>query len=188
MLLLLVQILRLKFFPEPTVTGIVTVKSFNEVLYQELDQDSKEGLYENINYGSIKTQEYKIGLFDATNSSRINKTSFKMEYQDTPIFQKFWDPANTTTLNKETGEFNITNHFFETGEELIYRAGTSVSGLTSTSIGIGATADSIGIVTNTLPYQVYAIKVSNEKFKIATRPEYAVAGIAVTFTNNGAGK
>ena len=101
--------LELKFFPEPTVTGIVTVKSFNEVLYQELDQDSKEGLYENINYGSIKTQEYKIGLFDATNSSRINKTSFKMEYQDTPIFQKFWDPANTTTLNKETGEFNITN-------------------------------------------------------------------------------
>jgi hypothetical protein len=179
--------LELKFFPEPTVTGIVTVKSFNEVLYQELDQDSKEGLYENINYGSIKTQEYKIGLFDATNSSRINKTSFKMEYQDTPIFQKFWDPANTTTLNKETGEFNITNHFFETGEELIYRAGTSVSGLTSTSIGIGATADSIGIVTNTLPYQVYAIKVSNEKFKIATRPEYASAGIAVTFTNNGAG-
>ena len=179
--------LELKFFPEPTVTGIVTVKSFNEVLYQELDQDSKEGLYENINYGSIKTQEYKIGLFDATNSSRINKTSFKMEYQDTPIFQKFWDPANTTTLNKETGEFSITNHFFETGEELIYRAGTSVSGLTSTSIGIGATADSIGIVTNTLPYQVYAIKVSNEKFKIATRPEYASAGIAVTFTNNGAG-
>ena len=39
--------------------------------------NSKEGLYENINYGSIKTQEYKIGLFDATNSSRINKTSFK---------------------------------------------------------------------------------------------------------------
>ena len=176
-----------KFYPDSSITGIVTIKSFNEVLYQELDQDGKEGLYENINYGSIKTQEYKIGLFDATNSSRINKTSFRMDYQDTPIFQKFWDPANTTILNKATGEFNITNHFFETGEELIYRAGTSVSGVTSTSIGIGATADSIGIVTNTLPYQVYAIKVSNEKFRIATRPEYATAGISVTFTDSGTG-
>ena len=176
-----------KFYPDSSITGIVTIKSFNEVLYQELDQDGKEGLYENINYGSIKTQEYKIGLFDATNSSRINKTSFRMDYQDTPIFQKFWDPANTTILNKATGEFNITNHFFETGEELIYRAGTSVSGVTSTSIGIGATADSIGIVTNKLPYQVYAIKVNNEKFRIATRPEYATAGISVTFTDSGTG-
>ena len=76
--------LELKFFPEPTVTGIVTVKSFNEVLYQELDQDSKEGLYENINYGSIKTQEYKIGLFDATNSSRINKTSVSYTHLTLP--------------------------------------------------------------------------------------------------------
>ena len=88
-----------------------------------------------------------------------------MDYQDTPIFQKFWDPANTTTLNKKL-EFSITNHFFETGEELIYRAGTSVAGLTSTSIGIGVTADSIGVVTNTLPYQVYAIKVITRNLKL----------------------
>ena len=48
--------LELKFFPEPTVTGIVTVKSFNEVLYQELDQDSKEGLY----------QKYKLWFYKNT--------------------------------------------------------------------------------------------------------------------------
>jgi len=173
-----------KFYPDSSVTGIVTIKSFNEVLYQEVEI---ENLYQNINYGSIKTQEFGIGLFDATNSSRINKTSFRMDYQDTPIFQKFWNPSETTVLNKVTGEFSITNHFFETGEELIYRAGSSVAGLTSTSIGIGVTADSIGIVTNKLPYQVYAIRTNNEKFKIATRPEYAAAGIAVTFTDEGSG-
>ena len=173
-----------KFYPDSSITGIVTIKSFNEVLYQEVET---ENLYQNINYGSIKTQEFGIGLFDATNSSRINKTSFRMDYQDTPIFQKFWDPADTAILNKTTGEFSITNHFFETGEELIYRAGSSVAGLTSTSIGIGVTADSVGIVTNKLPYQVYAIRTNNEKFKIATRPEYAAAGIAVTFTDEGTG-
>ena len=173
-----------KFYPDSSVTGIVTIKSFNEVLYQEVET---ENLYQNINYGSIKTQEFGIGLFDATNSSRINKTSFRMDYQDTPIFQKFWDPGDTAVLNKTTGEFSITNHFFETGEELIYRAGSSVAGLTSTSIGIGETADSVGIVTNKLPYQVYAIRTNNEKFKIATRPEYASAGIAVTFTDEGSG-
>ena len=84
-----------------------------------------------------------------------------MDYKDTPIFQKFWDPADTAVLNKTTGEFSITNHFFETGEELIYRAGSSVAGLTSTSIGIGVTADSVGVVTNKLPYQVYAIRTNN---------------------------
>ena len=174
----------LKFYPDSSVTGIVTIKSFNEVLYQELET---ENAYQNINYGSIKTQEYNIGLFDATNSDRINKKFFKMEYKDTPIFQKFWDPADTAVLNKTTGEFSITNHFFETGEELIYRAGSSVSGLTSTSIGIGLTADSVGVVTNKLPYQVYAIRTNNEKFQIATRPEYASAGIAVTFIDEGSG-
>ena len=173
-----------KFYPDSSISGIVTIKAFNEVFYEELDQEND---YVDISYGAIKTQEFGIGLFDATNSSRINKTSFRMDYKDTPIFQKFWDPADTTVLNKETGEFTINNHFFETGEELIYRTGTSIAGITSTSIGIGQTADSVGVVTTKLPYVVYAIRNTNEKFQIATRPEYASAGIAVTFTDEGTG-
>ena len=112
-----------------------------------------------------------------------------MDYQDTPIFQKFWDPADTAILNKTTGEFSITNHFFETGEELIYRAGSSVAGLTSTSIGIGVTADSVGIVTNKLPYQVYAIRTHPGRIYFLPGwgydPDERLFNGSITFNNSG---
>ena len=173
-----------KFYPDPSVSGIVTIKSYNEVIYTDLDLDNT---YPNIDYAFIKTQSIGIGLFDGANSPRINKTDFELTYEDTPIFKKFFDPSDSTILNLETGVFKISNHFFSTGEELIYRSGSTVAGISSASVGIGETADSVGVVTSTLPTKVWAYKINNDTFKISTRPEYATAGIGVTFTSVGTG-
>ena len=173
-----------KFFPNADASGIVTVKAFNEALYELVDLENE---YENIDYGFIKKQELGIALYDAVNSPRINKNEFEMEYQGIPIFKKTFNPADTTILDRTTGIFTIENHFFSDGEELIYRAGSTVVGINSSSIGIGATADSVGVVTNALPYRVWCDKITPNTFRLSTRPEYVSAGIYVTFTNAGEG-
>jgi hypothetical protein len=115
-------------------------------------------------------------------SSPDEINSFELTFDGTPIFMKTFDPS---TINLSTGEFEIENHFFSTGEELIYRANSS-SGISS-AMGIGSTLNYVGVVTDILPERVFAIKINPSKFKISTRKEYANLGIAVTFTNAGSG-
>ena len=107
---------------------------------------------------------------------------FELNYQGTPIFTKTFNPSNSSVVNFSTGNFSITNHFFSTGEELYYNS----NGL---PVGIGSTLNNVGVVTDKLPSTVYAIKIDNNNFKIATRREYATAtpAIGVTFTSVGVG-
>jgi hypothetical protein len=175
---------RVRFFPDASVTGIVTIKSYNEIIYTDLDLENS---YPEITYGFNRTQSIGIGLFDSFNSKRINKTEFELEYNNTPIFTKEFNPQDSSILNPATGKFTIPNHFFSTGEALIYKPGSTIAGVSSAPVGIGLTADSVGVVTNRLPYRVWAIKDNNTEFRIATRPEYATAGISVTFTTLGSG-
>lgn len=176
--------INVKFYPDSSVTGIVTIKSYNEIIYTDLDLENS---YPEITYGFNRTQTIGIGLFDSFNSKRINKTEFELEYNNIPIFTKQFNPQDSSILNPITGTFTIPNHFFSTGEALFYQAGSTIAGVSSAPVGIGLTADSVGVVTNKLPYKVWAIKINNDEFKISTRPEYAAAGIAVTFTSLGSG-
>ena len=50
-------------------------------------------------------------------------------YNETPIFQKTFNPTITSILNKETGEFFIENHFFSNNEEISYDPGSSFIGV-----------------------------------------------------------
>ena len=54
-------------------------------------------------------------------------------------------------------------------------------------MGIGQTANYLGIVTDRLPERVYPIVSSPNNFKLATTPKFAALGIAVTFTDVGVG-
>ena len=120
--------------------------------------------------------------YDAINGSRSNKTSFPLQSNTIPIFQKNFNPSDSSTLNQETGEFTITDHFFETGEKLIYRPGSTFTGATVAGIATGG-----GTFAHDL--EVFAIKSTNnkDKFKIAKSRADALAGIAVTFTSTGSG-
>ncbi|MCF7688516.1 MAG: hypothetical protein K9N01_09465, partial [Cephaloticoccus sp.] len=56
-------------------------------------------------------------------------------------------------------------------------------GVGASSVGIGSTLNSVGIVTTLLPSDVYVIKISENEFKLSTRKDYAALGIGVTFTS-----
>ncbi len=173
----------LKFYPDPGISTPVKVQSYNEVLYTENDNFNSAP---ELQYGPV-SEIITLSTYESVNGTRVNKLDFPLNYDGTPIFAKSFNPASTSTLNKETGIFTIQNHFFRTGERLIYTPGSTFIGVAATSVGIGATLNSVGVVTNILPRELYAIELGTNQFRVATRKEYANAGIYVTFTNSGSG-
>jgi hypothetical protein len=173
----------LKFYPDPEYSGTFEIISFSEKFFSDLDTVNTPP---NLEYGNI-IESVKTAKYYSANSRFRNIYSFDATYQGNPIFMKTFDPSDTDVLNLETGEFNIINHFFSTGEELIYRPASSFLGIGSLPLGIGQTLNHVGILTNLLPSTVYAYKINNDKFKLSTRKEYALAGICVTFTSIGEG-
>ena len=175
--------LLINFYPDANISGSVQVLSFNENLYTENDEFN---IPPPLEY-SPNSESLNISNFYGTNLETINRTDFSLLYNGNPIFVKSFNPSNTVTLNKETGIFNIKDHFFSTGEELIYTPKSTFIGVGQTAVGIGLTLSYTGITTNKLPDRVYAIKINNDQFRLSSRKEYAQIGIYVTFTSNGEG-
>jgi hypothetical protein len=173
----------LKFYPSPGISGTIEVLNFNESFYKDIDTVN---IPPSLQYGN-NIESVNISQYFGKNSTNLNKTDFDANYQYYPIFMKTFNPSDSATLNLATGEFSIDNHFFSTGEELIYRPTSTFIGIGATSVGIGSTLNSVGVVTDRLPTTVFAYKVNNDKFKLSTRKEYAASGICVTFTSVGTG-
>ena len=66
-----------------------------------------------------------------------------------------------------------------TGEELIYTPDSTIVGVGTSSMMINA--------TDVLPSRVYAIKVTEDTFKVAITTTTVTNGIGVTFTSLGEG-
>lgn len=174
--------LEMSFNPDPEyASGIGTIQSYTEFFYPEIDVFN---LPKDLIYGST-VESFIPKKYEGI--LRRNKKSFPVFYNGTPVYMKTFNPKNSSVLNPVTGIFTIKNHFFSTGEQLIYNPATTLSNNISTSVGIGTTLNYLGISTDILPSQVYAIKVNNDGFKLATRKEYALSGICVTFTSLGSG-
>jgi hypothetical protein len=173
----------LNFYPDAGTTGNVEILSFSEQFYEDIDSVN---IPDSLNYGSVR-DSVRIANVYGRNLALTNKLDFEMYYEGYPIFMKTIDPSNTSVLNRASGVFYVPNHFFSTGEELIYTPTSTYTGIGASAMGIGSTADYLGITTNKLPSKVYAIKINNDQFKISTRKDYANLGIGVTFTNIGVG-
>ena len=163
----------LKFFPDSNQTGQIDIEVFSKSFYSEVDVVN-EPL--DLSYGAV-TESIDEKFYNAINLSRINKDSFELTDNSIPIFSKKFNP-NSSALDASTGTFTIQNHFFVTGEELIYTPN-------STIVGVGTSA----IVTSSgeLPSTVYAIKLTENTFKVAITTTAAAAGIGTTFTSLGEG-
>ena len=171
------------FHPDASVSGNVQVQSFSEVIYTESDSLN---IAPDLSYGPV-TESLSLLQYDAINGVRANKTSFSLNYNGIPIFEKKFDPSNSSVLDPVTGIFTIQDHFFNTGEKLIYTPNSTFVGVAASAVGIGSTLNSVGIVTNILPSDVYAIRINKDRFRISTRSDYASSGIYVTFTSLGSG-
>ena len=173
----------LKFYPDAGIGTDILIQSFNEIIYTQNDYLNSP---QNLEYGPT-TELLTLTAYDAVNGTRANKLDFDITYQGIPVYQKRFNPSNATDLDLSSGTFTINNHFFRTGEELYYEPGSTFVGVGATGVGIGATESYVGIVTTVLPDVVYAIRVNNDQFMLSTKREYAIAGIAVTFTSVGSG-
>ncbi len=167
--------LELQFFPESGITDVITVQTQSEIIQTELDFVNTPL---DLVYGPM-SESVLISQYDAINGDRINKTAFDLEYSGTPIFQKTFNPSDTDVLELGTGTFTIDDHFFNTGEKLFYASGTSFEGQTSSDM-----QDSGGTGIGTT---VFAIRVNNNQFRIASSLANANAGTAITFSSAGDG-
>lgn len=172
----------LNFYPDSSSSN-TRIQGFNEVLYTYSDFDNAPAA---LTYGK-STQSVFLSAYDSINGTRANKVNFTLKHEGTPIYKKTFDPTDTATLNFATGVFTIRNHFFNTGEELVYTPKSTFIGVGQSAMGIGATANYLGIVTNRLPNVIYPIALTPDTFKLSTQKSYALLGIGVTFTSAGLG-
>ena len=171
------------FHPDTSISDTVQIQTFSEAIYGTSDFTN---VAPDLTYGP-STESLSLIQYNAINGSRSNKTNFTLNHGGVPIFEKKFNPADTSTLNPSTGIFTVNDHFFNTGERLIYTPNSTFVGVAASSVGIGATLNSVGIVTDILPEEVYAIKINKDKFRISTRSDFASSGIYVTFTSSGSG-
>ena len=171
----------LNFYPDSPYD--VTVQGYNEVFYTEQDFDNTP--IPNT-YGPAQG-EVLYDAYDGINGLRANRTKFTIKHDGKPIYVKSFVPTDTTQVDYATGIITLRDHFFNTGEELIYTPKSTFVGIGSTAMGIGSTESYTGVVTDRLPDRVYPIALTPDTFKLATRREYAKEGIGVTFTDAGLG-
>jgi hypothetical protein len=175
--------INLVFYPDPSITGIVTVKSFIGGIY--LDSDSVN-IPPDLLYGAV-SEKLSVLTYFGINDENFNNLVFPLKYNGVPIFEKTFNPSNFAILDLASGVITVPDHFFNTGEELTYTPFSTFGASIPSPIGIGSTLNYVGIVTNILPPVVYPIKITKDTIKLATRKEYALSGIGVTFTNRGGG-
>jgi len=162
--------LELKFKKSSEYSGSdVSITHLNYAFYSFLDESNvpNQLSVENLQENQIVSKYFSI------NSDNRDRTNFKLKYNGIPIYAKTFNPYDDNILTPSTGTFNISNHFFSTGERLIYTPNATFVGY-----GISAmhTSSNVGLST-----EVYAIKVNNNSFQLAESEENAYNGIAITF-------
>ena len=166
---------KLTFTPLPNIN--VSVKIFFNVLRNE--DDDKDIV--DFNNATIETN---YGNYYGT--ERDIKRAFDLTHEGYKIFQRSFDASNSSIVNLSTNIISLPNHFFVTGEELVY---TNAGSGTTTAIGIATTSFvSVGS-TNKLPSSVYAVKLNNNSIKLARSAEDALKSVPATldFTSVGIG-
>jgi len=171
----------LNFYPDPSISSDIEIISFNECFYTFVDYINTPP---DLVYSPLK-QSVKTSSYYGSNSALLNKLDFEANYEGNPIFMRTFDPSDSIDL--VTGICTIPNHFFNTGEEIIYSPKSTFIGIGASALGIGATENYVGVVTTILPEVVYAIREDSNSLRIATKKEYAEQGIGVTFTSLGLG-
>lgn len=168
---------QVNFTPIPDID--IEVKCFFNVVRNNDDDNF------NIDYldGTFKTG-YKTIL----GSQRDLKKSFDLFHKEYPIFQKSFDAENPFAVNIRDNTITIPNHYLVSGEKVIYSVGVNTE--TDQPIGISTVDFGVGIgTTDKLPSEVYVIKVSENKIKLAKNAQDALRNfpIELDFTSVGIG-
>ena len=152
----------------PNAGIAVTVKTYMNAL--RLEDDSKDEIdFEN---GLIVTH---YARYEGTENAV--KKSFNLEHRSAPVFEKYFLGNDPSIISIDANTITIPNHFFVTGEKIRYDRN---GGITS-AIGIATTSFAGVANTEYLPINedIFAIKVSDDKIKLASTAENALKRIPI---------
>ena len=137
-------------------------------------------------YNLTETGATSSGITSFTNSKLVSEDSFytgtenditfsfNLKHKGDAVFHKVFDASNPAVVDVTNNLFVVNNHFFVTGEKLTY---TPTGAGTTMSIGIGTTSIVGFGTTDKLPSTVYAVKVAENKFKVAASATEALQAI-----------
>ena len=166
----------LLFTPVASINAQVNVY-MNAVRIQD---DTKDTL--DFNNGTIES-----GFGDYTGTESAVLRAFGLSHKTDPIFRKPFDGSSAGIVNTTNNTINLPNHFFVTGEELVYtNPGTGYT----MAIGVASTDGFTGVGTTTLlPSKVYAVKIDDETIKLAESVSKALQTVpeVVDITSVGIG-
>jgi len=124
------------------------------------------------------------GLYTGTENDI--KFSFPLKHVGDSIFHKTFNASDPAVVDVTDNTFVVSNHFFQTGEELTY---TPTGAGTTMSIGIAQTGGTVvGFGTTTkLPSTVYAVKIAENKFKVCGTATAALLPVPSVLDINAVG-
>ena len=154
----------LLFTPNPSIDTQVKVY-MNALRHEDESRDEID-----FNNGTIETF-----YSDYTGTERDIKRSFQLNHKNDPIFERYFVGSATTIVSVSENTIVIPNHFFVSGENVVYYcagAGTTQAiGIGTTSLtGVGSTDRLTPGITTSL----YVVKVDNNKIKLASSAENAL--------------
>ena len=159
---------QLYFTPNPSIDVETRVFQLSLELY---DGNTRTNQI-NFNNGKIISN---YGDYEGTD--RSIKREFNLTHKQKQIFQRDFDASVASIANTSTNIITIPDHFFVTGEEVVY----SHSGAGSTqAIGIASTSFAGIGVTDKLPSSVFIVKVNDSKVKLARSAEDALNAVPNT--------
>jgi hypothetical protein len=105
------------------------------------------------------------------------KKSFNLEHRSSPVFEKYFVGNDSDIVSIDANTITIPNHFYVTGEAIRYDRN---GGITS-AIGIATTSFAGVGNTEYLPTgeDIFVIKISDDKIKLASSAENALKRIPV---------
>ena len=153
---------QITFTPEPGID--VQVRVFQNALSLRNDLIDKNSI-------NFVNAEIKGNFGTYTGTENSVKRSFNLTHKQRPIFVRYFDAEDSTIVSTASSSITIPEHFFVTGERVVYsNAGSG----TTQSIGIATTSVTGVGVTDKLPSTVYVVKVDDTRIQLAESSEDAL--------------
>ena len=157
------NITEVTFTPLPSID--VDVKVYMNALRH---QDDSRNIV-TFNSNTIKTGH---GQYSGTDADI--RRAFDLTHQTNGIFERYFDGSSSNVVNILENTISIPNHFFVSGENIKY----TYAGVGSTqAIGIASTSFAGIGITSKLPSSIYAVKIDENKIKLASSAENALKTI-----------
>ena len=172
-------IFELYFTPNPNID--VEIKIFKQTL--SYTKNPKSSLKIDLKNSSVVASVSRLGYSDDNN----NKTNFNLTHNGVPIFERAFDASSSSIIDLSENSIYLPNHFFVTGEKILYKSNEFDPDLNNNSIGIVTTFISGIGNTNKLPETCYVYKFNNSRIGLCASPvnAFSYPPILFDFTSLG---